>query len=84
MKKLGDIYVKGEKGRCVAYYRPADGSPHVFLCATELRSYNNHPHLRDLFVELAHEVHMNRPRAKGDSVCLRVREPLVGTRAWAI
>jgi len=77
MEKLGDIYVTSEKKRCVAYYRPVDGAPHVFLCAMESSTFNDHPHLRDLFVELAQEVHMNRTRAKGDSVCLRVREPLV-------
>ena len=76
MEKTGDIYVKGEKGRCVAYYRPADGSPHEFLCAAEQSVCDNHPHVRDLLVELAQEVHMNRARAKGAGVCLRVREPL--------
>ena len=76
MEKLGNIFVRGEKGRCVAYYRPADGSPHEFLCAAEQSVCGNHPHVQDLLVELAQEVHMNRTRAKGDGVCLRVREPL--------
>jgi len=76
MEKLGDIYVTNEKERRVAYYRPVDGSPHEFLCAVEQNVCDNHPHVRDLLIELAQEVHMNRTRAKGDGVCLRVREPL--------
>jgi len=69
MEKMGDICVRGVKGRV--------GSRDVFLCAIEQNTLNNHAHLRDLFVELAQEVCMNRAREKGDSVCLRVREPLV-------
>jgi hypothetical protein len=78
MKKTATVYLGNEKERCVAWLRPVDGLP-VFLCAMEQSTYNDHPHLRDLFVELAQEVYMNRTREKGDSVCLRVREPLRGT-----
>jgi len=48
----------------------------LFLCAVDFKVYDDHPHLRDLFVELASEVALNRERKAGDSVCLRVREPL--------
>jgi len=75
-EKTGDIFLTNEKGRCVAYWRPVDGSRDMFLCAVDLQIYNNHPHLRDLFVELATEVTINRGREAGDSVTLRVREPL--------
>ena len=33
MEKTGDIYLASEKGGCVAYSRPAHGSPERFLCA---------------------------------------------------
>ena len=36
MQKTGDIHLASEKGRCVAYWRPADGSPDVVLCAADL------------------------------------------------
>jgi len=80
MEKTGDIYLTDEKGRCVAYYRSGDGAPHVFLCAMESSICNDHPHVRDLFLELTQEVFMNRTRARGDSACLRVREPLMKQR----
>jgi hypothetical protein len=50
MTKTGDIYVTNKKGRCVAYWRPVDGSRDVFLCAMDMGTYNDHPHLRKMFV----------------------------------
>jgi hypothetical protein len=35
MQKTGNIYLASEKGRCVAYWRPADGLPERFLCAVD-------------------------------------------------
>jgi hypothetical protein len=35
MERTGDIYLASEKGRCVVYWRPADGSPERFLCAAD-------------------------------------------------
>ena len=37
-----------------------------------------HPHLRELLIELAAEVALNRERAAGDGVALRVRAPISG------
>jgi hypothetical protein len=45
MEKTGDIYLADEKGRCVAYWRPVDGSRAVFLCAVESSTCKDHPHL---------------------------------------
>ena len=67
-----------EKGRCVAYWRPAHGSPERFLCAADADACRKHPHLRELLIELAAEVALNRKRAAGDSVALRVRAPISG------
>ena len=69
MQKAGDIYQASEKGRCVAYWRPADGSPDVVLCAADLSSCRKHPHLRELLIELAAEVALNRGRAGGRQRC---------------
>src|SRR5215813_4758191 len=69
MEKTGDIYVKGEKGRRVAYWRPVDGSRDVFLCAMDMGTYNKHPHLRKMFVELATEAMLNREREAGARPC---------------
>ena len=78
--KTGDIWLVGEKGRCVAYWRPADGSCDVFLCAAPADAIDKHPHLRELLIELAAELALNRDRAAGDSVALRAREPLTFPR----
>jgi len=67
MEKTGDIYVTTEEKRCVAYWRPVDGSPDVFLCTMDSRTYNKHPHLRKMFVELALEVMLNREQEAGAS-----------------
>jgi hypothetical protein len=56
MERTGDIYLASEKGRCVAYWLPADGSPERFLCAADADACGKHPHLRDLLIELAAEV----------------------------
>jgi hypothetical protein len=53
MEKTGDIFLTDERGRCLARWRPVDGSRHVFLCAMDMGTYNRHPHLRKMFVELA-------------------------------
>jgi hypothetical protein len=74
--KIGDVFLRADKSRCHAYWRPIDGAD-VFLCAIDLSAYNNHPHLRELFTELATEVAINR--ACGSGVMLRVREPLPAT-----
>ena len=84
MEKLGDICVRSVKGRVVAYWCSLDGSRDVFLCAIEQSTFNNHVHVRDLFAELAQEVFMNRAREKGDSICLRAREPLARTVQFPI
>ena len=81
MEKTGDIYLIEEKKRCVAYWRPVDGSPDVFLCAMDSSTYNDHPHLRTMLSELASEIVINREREAGDSVTFRVREPLVESRS---
>jgi hypothetical protein len=84
MEKTGDVYLIGEKGRCVAYWRPVDGSRDVFLCATDLNACSNHPHLREMLIELAAEVALNRGREAGDSATFRVRGPVVEkTSRWA-
>jgi hypothetical protein len=69
MEKTGDIYLSDEKGHCVAYWRPADGSSHVALCTMKLSICNDHPHVRDLFVELATEIALNRTRTSTPSGC---------------
>ena len=79
--EAGNIHLISEKGRCVTYRRPVDGSRDVSLCAMDLHAYNDHPHLREMFTELAAEVALNRRRQRGDSVTLRVREPLSGSTA---
>ena len=75
MQKTGDIYLASEKGRCVAYWRPADGSPERFLCAADADACGKHPHLT-LLVELAAEVPLSRGRVAGDSAALGVRAPI--------
>ena len=69
MEKTGDIYLASEKGGCVAYSRPADGSPERFLCAADADACGKHPHLRELLIELAAEVALNRGRAGGRQRC---------------
>jgi hypothetical protein len=81
MRKTGDIHLAGEQGRCVAYWRPVDGSPDVVLCAADLSTCDRHPHVRELLIELAVEVSLNREREAGDSAALPVRAPLVFPRA---
>ena len=81
MEKTGDIYVTNEKGRCVAYWRPVDGSRDVFLCAMDMGTYNKHPHLRKMFDELATEAMLNRAQEAGASLTFRIREPVVDTRS---
>src|SRR5262249_30516545 len=83
MEKTGDIYVSSEKGRCIAHYRPVDGSRAVFLCAVELSACNDHPHLREMLVELATEVALNREREAGNSMTFRVHEPALRSAAAA-
>jgi|SRR6516165_7669449 hypothetical protein len=84
MEKTGDIYLASEKGRCVAYWRPVDGSSDVFLCAMDSSVCNNHPHLREMLIELATEVVLNRGCEAGASMTFRVRAPVVETRSrWA-
>jgi hypothetical protein len=62
MKKTGEFYVTTEAKRCVARWRSVDGSTDVFLCAMDMSTYNKHPHLRKMFVELATEAMLNRER----------------------
>ena len=81
MEKTGDIYLSHEKGRCVVYWRPVDGSSDLFLCAMDLSVCSSHPHLREMFVELATEIALNRDRAAGNSATFRVREPVVESKA---
>jgi len=81
MEKTGDIYLIEEKKRCVAYWRPVDGSPDVFLCAMDSSTYNDHPHLRKMLSELALEIAVNRGRKTGSSVTFRASEPLMESRA---
>jgi hypothetical protein len=59
MNKLGDIYMANKRGRCIAYWRPSDGSPDVELCTMSAKVYRDHQHVRDLFMELAIEFSMN-------------------------
>jgi hypothetical protein len=74
--KIGDVYLRSDKSRCHAYWRPADGAPEVFLCSISLPVYNRHPHLRELFIELATDVAINHKRAAGSGVMMRAREPM--------
>ena len=78
MERAGDIYLASEKGRCVVYWRPADGSPERSLCAADADAY-----LRELLIELTAEVALNRGRAAGDGVALRVRAP-INSRAGSV
>jgi hypothetical protein len=48
--KIGDVYLRKDKSRCCAYWRPADGTAEVFLCAISLKVFSNHPHLRESFI----------------------------------
>jgi hypothetical protein len=85
MEKTGEIYVTTEEKHCVARWRSVDGSTDVFLCAVDLEAYKRHPHLRKMFVELATEVMLNRERRAGDSMTVRVREPVVETHSrWLL
>ena len=70
MEKTGDIYLVSEKGRCVAYWRPVGGSPDAVLCAADSSACDRHPHLRELLLELAREMAINRGRKAGDSVTM--------------
>jgi hypothetical protein len=74
--RIGDVYLRGDKSRCNAYWRAADGTPEVFLCSIGRSVYNRHPHLRELFTELATEVAINHKRAAGSGVMMRAREPM--------
>jgi len=78
--KIAEIYLVDEKGRLAAYWRPTDGSSEAFLCAADADACGRHPHLRDLLLELAQELALNRGRPAGDSVALRERPPLGPTR----
>jgi hypothetical protein len=71
--KIGDVYLRKDKSRCCAYWRPADGTAEVFLCAISLKVFSNHPHLRESFIKLATEAALNRERAMGSSVTLGSR-----------
>jgi hypothetical protein len=51
MEKTGDIYLISEKGRCVAYWHPVDGSRDVFLCAMNLPACSNTARQLDLALE---------------------------------
>jgi hypothetical protein len=73
--KVGEVYLRGSRTRCDAYWHPTDGTP-VLLCSIDLKAYNSHPHIRNLFIELATEVAINRGRTLDSAVALRVREPL--------
>ena len=78
--KTGDIWLVGEKGRCVAYWRPADGSCDVFLCAAPADAIDKHPHLRELLIELAAELALNRSRAAGTAWLCRCDRRSVAAR----
>jgi hypothetical protein len=81
MEKTGDVCVTNKKGRCVAYWRPVDGSRDVFLCAMDAATHRRHPHLQKMFVELATEAMLNREQEAGASLTFRVREPVVEPRS---
>ena len=81
MEKTGDIFLTTEKKRCLARWRPVDGSRDVFLCAMDWDTYSTHPHLRKMFVELATEAMLNRGREAGASMTFRDREPIVETHS---
>jgi hypothetical protein len=70
MVKAGDFYLVSKKGRCVAYWRPVDGSRDVFLAAADLSACDRHPHLRKLLIEPACETVINRERKAGDSITM--------------
>jgi len=72
-------YLRADKSRCHAFWRPTDGTPEVFLCSINRAAYETHSHLRELLVELANEVQINHKRAAGNSLCLRAREPMPKT-----
>ena len=74
-EKTGDIYLTNEKGRCVAYWRPVDGTPDVFLCAAEARTCGDHPHVLQMLTDLACELALNYGRAVDDGVTFRVHAP---------
>jgi len=73
--KIGDLCLRSDKSRCHVYWQPTDG-PEVFLCSINRSVYNDHPHLRDLFIELATEAMINHKRVAGNGLCIRPREPL--------
>jgi hypothetical protein len=75
MEKTGDIYLASEKGRCVAYWRPADGSPDVVLCAADASACERHPHLRKLLIDLATETLINRDCEAGASITMLAPRP---------
>jgi len=56
MKKTATVYLASEKDRCIARLRPVDGADEIFLCAANLDVCNNHPHVRELLIELAGEI----------------------------
>jgi hypothetical protein len=77
MEKVATVYLTNEKERCVARLRPVDEScTEVFLCAADLRACTDHAHVRELLIELAGEIAINRERAASDSTALRERTPI--------
>jgi hypothetical protein len=81
-KKIAEIHLVDAKGRLAAFWRPVDGSRESFLAAADAAACRKHPHLRELLLELAHELALNRVRPAGDSVALRERPPLPSPAAW--
>jgi hypothetical protein len=72
---VGEVRLCVDKSRVHAFWQPADGSSRAFLGSIDLATYNNHLHIRTLFIELASEVMINRTRAAGSSIPTRTREP---------
>jgi hypothetical protein len=68
--KIGDVLLRGVKGRCEALWRPTDGTHDVVLCSIDLQAYRDDAQLQKLFIDLAIEAARVAAR-----VVVRLQEP---------
>jgi hypothetical protein len=71
MQRVGEVFLIREGSACVAYLRPADGSPDRYLCAADGRACSVHPHLQEHLIGLAADIAVNLDRAPGERVLPR-------------
>ena len=83
MQKTGDIYLASEKESSVHLSAPGRWLARLFLCAADADACGTHPDLRELLIELAAEVALNRGRAAGDSIALQCGRRSAAARAGA-